>query len=81
MRQGCPLSPYLFILAAELLSLWIKQNQNIEGIANKSGGKYKISQFADDTSIAITNSRENLSSPFDVLTRFAEESGLKNKYR
>ncbi len=31
IRQGCPISPFLFLLAAELLSLHIKRS-NIEGI-------------------------------------------------
>ena len=32
VRQGCPLSPYLFIVAAEIMSLAIKQNGEIVGV-------------------------------------------------
>ena len=50
MRQGCPLSPCLFILAAELLACKIRQDKEIQGI-KLFGWELKLSQFADDTTL------------------------------
>ncbi len=52
IRQGCPISPKLFILATQLLTTLIQQSPEIEGITifNK---EFKLSQFADNTSIFL----------------------------
>ena len=50
VRQGCSLSPYLFILSAEILSNKIRQDPNITGI-KIYGNEIKLSQFADDTTL------------------------------
>ena len=47
-RQGDPISPYIFILCAEILGKMIKQNKNIKGIKIRDE-EYKLSQYADDT--------------------------------
>ena len=60
VRQGCPLSPYLFIVAVEMLSMTIKQDKDITGISGMNNNQYTISQFADDTSIAINNKKGNM---------------------
>ena len=50
VRQGCPLSPFLFILGAEILANKIRQSKNVSGI-HIYQHEFKISQFADDTSL------------------------------
>lgn len=78
-RQGDPLSPYLFILCAEFLSILIRKNENIKGIVVQDT-EFKISQFADDTSIFLDGSSESLNHTLEELDRFAKISGLKINY-
>ncbi len=52
VRQGCPISPFLFSLVTELLSLSIVQNQESEGIS-VLGREMKISQLAGDTRLFL----------------------------
>ena len=60
VRKGCPLSPYLLVLSAELKSNKIRQDPTIEGI-KIFGNEIKLSQLADDTNLfcADTISAEN----------------------
>ena len=51
VHQGCPLSPFLFILSVELLALKIGQEPNCKGIRLPNLQEAKISQFADDTTL------------------------------
>ena len=44
-RQGDPLSPYLFLLAAEVMGIMIRSNTKIKGI-EIDNTVYKISQYA-----------------------------------
>ena len=48
VRQGCPLSPYIFVLSVECLAHFIRNNPIIKGI-EVDGVKHVISQYADDT--------------------------------
>ena len=50
VRQGCPLSPFLFILSAELTSIKLRHDPGVKGI-NLFGNEIKLSQFADDTNL------------------------------
>ena len=74
-RQGDPLSPYIFILCAEILSLMLRKNKHIKGITIKNA-EYLISQYADDTSITLDPTEETLRNTLIVLKFYARASGL-----
>ena len=75
-RQGDPLSPYIFLLCAEILSLMLKLDKDIKGI--KIGDtEYTVSQFADDTTIMLDGSEQSFESTMYLLNKFANMSGLK----
>ena len=75
VRQGCPLSPYLFVLAVELLACKIRQDKEIQGI-KVLGKELKLSQFADDTTLLNSNCN-SVKQAIAVLDNFGDISGLK----
>jgi len=75
VRQGDPLSPYLFILAVELMSVEIRTNKEIRGLLF-GDREIKIISYADDTT-AILRDETDAIKLFEYLKQFEEISGLK----
>ena len=74
VRRGCPLSPYLFILSAEVLSKKIRQDCNVRGI-KIFGEEIKLSQFTDDTTL-FNEDIESLEMALKIVGDFGRIAGL-----
>ena len=65
VRQGCPLSPLLFVIVSEVLALEIRKNRNIRGYLHNNT-EFKILQYADDLMTCV----RDISSIGEILKVF-----------
>ena len=52
IRQGCPLSALLFIIAVEVLAIGIRNSNEVIGVT-LNNKQFKITQLADDTTLFL----------------------------
>jgi len=78
VRQGCPLSPYLFILATDVLGHMLDDPRfGVEGLTLPRGRKIRDQTFADDTALYFQSTCENMERTQKVLDIFCKASGAK----
>ena len=75
VRQGDPLSPYLYLIGAEILSIMLRKNKEIKGIETRNK-QYLLSQFADDTALCLDGSKKSFEATIHTLDKFSNMSGL-----
>ena len=77
VRQGCPLSPYLFVLSVEVLANAIRRDPSIKGISI-SQNDVKLGQYADDTTlILVDGSKDVLDTSLGVIETFSKIFALR----
>ena len=76
VRQGDPLSLYLFLLAVEPLVATINNDTRIEGLGKGRKRNVKYPSYADDLTLTLVGS-PSVRLAFEIIERFSEATGLK----
>jgi hypothetical protein len=75
VRHLDPLSPYLFILAMEILSATVKNDPTISGI-QFNDSEYLAIQYADDTSLTLEDDAVSLERCLQIFDKFGDCAGM-----
>ena len=73
VAQGCPLSPLLFLICAEVVIRLAKKNLKGIKVGNR---RFQVSAFADDT-VMFLNGIKDLRKVQMILRRYGEATGMK----
>lgn len=82
IRQGCPLSALLFVVALEILSCKIRSSVNVHGVSLRTeidAREVKITQYADDMTLFL-DSTKSFNSVLEIIEEFGRISGLLVNY-
>ena len=82
VKQGCPLSPLLYILTIEPFANRIRLDPQIKGLKLPGQDRYsKITQYADDSNLTLTDTRsvQRTLTIFDIYERASGSARNKDK--
>ena len=79
-RQGCPISPLLYILQIEPLACTLRKDNEVKGIKLPNNSEVKVSMLADDTQLFLKDELSIINS-MNILSTFEEASGSKINLR
>ena len=79
INQGCPVSPYLFLLCSEIMTHELYNHDKIHGVQVEDV-KILISQFADDTALFINFCQDEIDAVLEVFAHIEANLGLKISY-
>lgn len=79
LRQGDPISPYLFILVADLLQITIRNTTTIRHPILSNAG-CPVLQYADDTLVLVRGELSDIQTIRNVLDQFANATCLQINY-
>ena len=79
LRQGDPMSPYLFLLVADLLQVLIRRDGSVRNPLDLSS-TCPMLQYADDTLILMRGELPDVQNLKNVLDQFSAATGLHINY-
>lgn len=75
VRQGCPLSPVLYLIVGQALASWLRAQPQLGVMAG--GERFVSSHLADDSTVFTGLSPEAQAALLSALATFAEASGQR----
>ena len=74
-RQGCPLSPLVFLIVLEVLTTAIRAEEEIKGI--QIGKQVKLSLFSDCMILYIENPKDSTRKLLELINEYSNVAGYK----
>ena len=78
-RQGCPLSPLIFAVVADLFNMAVITSNNFTGHHTVDGIFVKISAYADDTAVHVASQRD-IAITMRFLRRYSWATGGRTNF-